>query len=139
MAISSVLQIESWDQDSNICPNATTKSKKAFTPYLVLHDPPYEAPGGRPDAGKMHRLAIFRDHFRNTLRSKFEATPAIAPDVVVLVDGDLFSMPAAASIERAAGKVLRGEWQALCANGRAGHHWHERYVMLFRRTQPSTV
>lgn len=22
-------------------------------------------------------------------------------------------------------------WQALCANGRAGHHWHERYYDTF--------
>ena len=102
--------IAEWNAAHNVC-NGTTG--KAFDPFEVSHDPPFaegtNAPKkrGHQDPGKIHRLAVFRDHFRDELRSRFAEADNATPDVVVLVDGDLMSFPAADAIERVSSKFRK--------------------------------
>ena len=98
--------IAEWNARRNVCNSSTGTDGKAFHPFEVLRDPPFverqNAPKkrGHQDPGKIHRLAVFRDHFRDELRTRFATAGSTKPDAVVLVDGDLMSFPAADAIER---------------------------------------
>jgi hypothetical protein len=62
---------------------------------------------------QVNKLKGLRDTFRESVRS-------LSPDAsaVVLLDGDLREYPSPDAIVRSIVRVMKGEWDLLCANGR---------------------